>query len=202
MISVRAAGFAAAAALLVSSFQPAHAQDAAPRVKLGVLTDLSGPYSSFAGEGTVIATQMAVDDCLKAECKGGSREGFYWDFDEGTRAWSKRFAERYKKGMPSISHAGACSVTLHYLRAVAAARTTEAKAVVRKMHELPISDDIVRNASLRPDGRMVHDTYLFKVKTPAESKGEWDLYKTLQGIPGEQAFRPLSESACPAMKKS
>lgn len=407
MNSARAGAVAATVALLVASFQPTHAQDAVPKVKLGVLTDLSGPYSTFAGEGTVVATQMAVDDCLQAECKGMSievisadhqnkadigtaiarrwidsegvtalgdivnasvqlavqalvkeknsvalfpggtarltnedcapensvqwmwdtysqvagvvkplakpdtkwffltadyafgeallkdgtafidaqggkvvgsvrhpfptadfasfllqaqesgakyialanagtdatnsvkqaaefgldkggqsvvalfltlpdvkglglfaaggitlTEGFYWDFDEGTRAWSKRFAERYKKGMPSISHAGAYSVTLHYLRAVAAARTTEAKAVVKKMHELPISDAIVRNASLRPDGRMVHDTYLFRVKTPTESRGEWDLYKTLQVIPGEQAFRPLSESACPAVKKS
>ena len=73
--------------------------------------------------------------------------------------------------------------------------------MVKKMHELPIKDEIVRNASLRPDGRMVHDTYLFKVKTPAESKGEWDLYKTLQVIPGDQAFRPLAESSCPAIKK-
>jgi branched-chain amino acid transport system substrate-binding protein len=110
-------------------------------------------------------------------------DGFYWDFDEGTRAWSRRFAERFKKGMPSVSHAGSYSVTLHYLRAVAAAHTDEAKAVVKKMHELPIKDEIVRNASLRPDGRMIHDMYLFKLKTPTESKGEWDLYKTLQVIP-------------------
>lgn len=395
-----------AATLLALNIQAAPAEEAKPKIKIGVLTDLSGPYSTFAGEGSVIATQMAVDDCLKAECKGMSievisadhqnkadigtaiarrwidsegvtalgdivnasvqlavqglvkeknrvalfpggtarltnedcapensvqwmwdtysqvagvvkplakpdskwffvtadyafgqalqkdgaafidaqggklvgsvrhpfptadfasfllqaqgsganfialanagtdatnsvkqatefgldksgqsvvalfltlpdvkglglsaaagttlTEGFYWDFDEATRAWSKRFAERYKKGMPSISHAGAYSVTLHYLRAVAAARTDEAKAVVKKMHELPIKDDIVRNASLRQDGRMVHDTYLFKVKSPSESKGEWDLYKLLQVIPGDLAFRPLAESSCPAIKK-
>lgn len=89
----------------------------------------------------------------------------------------------------------------HYLRAVAAARTTEAKAVVAKMHELPVSDDVVRNATLRPDGRLVHDTYVFQVKRPQDSKGEWDLYNLVSTVPAAEAFRPLDQGGCPALAK-
>jgi branched-chain amino acid transport system substrate-binding protein len=153
----------------------------------------------------VIALFLTLPDVkglgLSAAAGTTLTEGFYWDFDEGTRAWSKRFAVRYKKGMPSISHAGAYSVTLHYLRAVAAAHTTEAKAVVKKISNCRSGTISCAMPACVQMGRMVHDTYLFKVKTRAESRGEWDLYQTLQVIPGEQAFRPLSESACPAIKR-
>ena len=103
--------------------------------------------------------------------------------------------------VPAPSHAGNYSAVLHYLKAVAAAKSVEAKAVIAKMHELPVGDDVVRHATLRPDGRLVHDTYVFRVKTPAESKGEWDLYDLIGTVPADQAFRPLSESACPAITK-
>jgi branched-chain amino acid transport system substrate-binding protein len=127
-------------------------------------------------------------------------EGFYWDLDESTRAWSKRFMERYKKGIPSLIHAGAYSATLHYLKAVAAAQTNEAKAVVKKMRELKIEDAVVRNASLRPDGRMIHDTFLFRVKKPEESKSRDDVYALLETTPANQAFKPLEQSTCPALQ--
>ncbi|UFN49720.1 ABC transporter substrate-binding protein [Roseomonas sp. OT10] len=129
-------------------------------------------------------------------------EGFYWDIDEGTRAFSRRFEAAYGKGKPSMIHAGAYSSTLHYLRAVAAARSDEARTVVAKMHELPIRDEVVRNARLRPDGRMVHDYYLFRVKEPGASQGPDDLYEVLATVPGDRAFKPIEESACPALRSA
>jgi branched-chain amino acid transport system substrate-binding protein len=127
-------------------------------------------------------------------------EAFYWNVDDRTRAFSERF--RALNGtMPAPSHAGNYSAVLHYLKAVAATRSDEARTVVAKMHELPISDDVARNATLREDGRMVHDTYVFQVKKPAESKGEWDLYNLVATVPADLAFRPLGQSTCPALNK-
>jgi branched-chain amino acid transport system substrate-binding protein len=128
-------------------------------------------------------------------------EAFYWDLDDRTRAWSRRFAARNSGRMPSNIQAGDYSVARAYLKAVAAARTTDTAAVIAKMHELPVDDLLTRNGTLRPDGRMVHDTYLFRVKTPAESKGPYDFYDLIATIPAANAFRPLSESVCPALKK-
>src|SRR4051794_6671764 len=127
-------------------------------------------------------------------------EAFYWDLDEGTRSFATRFTERHHAA-PSTIQAGVYSVTLHYLKSVAAAGTTETAAAMRKMHELPVDDPTIRNGTLREDGRMVHDTYLFRVKSPAESKGPFDFYTLTATIPAAQAFRPLSESACPALKR-
>ena len=127
-------------------------------------------------------------------------EGFYWDIDERTRAFSERFKTAHG-AVPSAIQAGVYSSVRHYLKAVAAAKSDEAKTVIAKMRELPIEDEVVRNAKLREDGRMVHDFYVFQVKKPAESKGEWDLYDLVATIPGDQAFRPLAQSACPAIKK-
>jgi branched-chain amino acid transport system substrate-binding protein len=126
-------------------------------------------------------------------------EGFYWDLDEGTRAFSQRFRALHGS-MPSAIQAGIYSATRHYLKAAVAAQTDEAQAVVAEMRQLPISDDVVRNAKLREDGRMVHDFYVFQVKSPAESKGEWDYYKLVATVAGDEAFRPIS-SACTALKK-
>ena len=128
-------------------------------------------------------------------------EAFYWNLDAQTREFGQRFYARYGKGMPSTIQAGVYSVTLHYLKSVAAAGTTETEAVMKKMHELPISDPTIRNGTLRPDGRMVHDTYLFRVKSPAESTEPFDFYKLEATIPAKDAFRPLQESSCPALKK-
>ncbi len=127
-------------------------------------------------------------------------EAFYWNLDAQTREFGKRFLARYEKAMPSTIQAGVYSVTLHYLKAVAAAGTTDTAAVMKKMHELPISDATIRNGTLRPDGRMVHDSYLFRVKSPAESKEPFDFYDLQATIPAKDAFRPLQESVCPALK--
>jgi branched-chain amino acid transport system substrate-binding protein len=122
--------------------------------------------------------------------------GFYWDRDDETRAWSKRFFERQGK-MPTMVQASAYSAIRHYLAAIASAGTDEAKAVMAKMRETPVNDFYVKNGHLRPDGRLVHDMYFAQVKTPAESSKPWDYYKILATIPGDQAFRPLAEGGCP-----
>lgn len=127
-------------------------------------------------------------------------EGFYWDLDEGTRRFGRRFEARTGR-MPSQIQASLYSETLHYLKAAASIRAKDATAVIRAMHTLPIEDDVVRNARLRPDGRMVHDYYVFQVKAPGESKGPWDLYRLLDTIPGDQAFRPADAALCPRMLK-
>ena len=125
---------------------------------------------------------------------------FYWDRDDETRAWSKRFQERMKR-MPHMGDAGDYSSTMHYLKAVQAAGTDEAQAVMSKMREIPVNDFFAKNGRVREDGRMVHDMYVYEVKKPSESKGEWDYYKLREVIPGDQAFRPLKDSACPLVKK-
>ena len=125
---------------------------------------------------------------------------FYWDRDDETRAWSKRFYDRMKR-MPHMGDAGDYSSTMHYLKAIKAAGTDDAKAVMSKMRELPINDFFAKNGKIREDGRMVHDMYVYEVKKPSESKGEWDYYKLREVIPGDQAFRPLKDSACPLVKK-
>ncbi len=127
--------------------------------------------------------------------------GFYWDFDDETRAFANKFYARHK-GMPSMVQAGAYSATMHYLKAVAAAGTTDADAVSAKMKEMPINDFFAKHGKIRADGRMVHDMYLAEAKKPSESKSDWDLLKINAVIPGDQAFRPLSESVCPLVKKS
>jgi branched-chain amino acid transport system substrate-binding protein len=121
---------------------------------------------------------------------------FYWDRNEETRAWSKRFFERFGR-MPTMPQAAVYSAINHYLGAIAAAGTDEAKAVMAKMRERPVNDFYVRGGHLREDGRLVHDMYLAQVKTPAESRGSWDYYKILATIPGDQAFRSLAEGGCP-----
>jgi branched-chain amino acid transport system substrate-binding protein len=125
---------------------------------------------------------------------------FYWDRDDATRAWSKRFFEKMKR-MPHMGDAGDYSSTMHYLKAIAAAGTTDAAAVMKKMKETPINDFFAKDGKIREDGRMVHDMYVYQVKTPQESKYDWDFYKLLAVIPAAEAYRPLSESACPLVKK-
>jgi branched-chain amino acid transport system substrate-binding protein len=127
-------------------------------------------------------------------------EAFYWDLNDDTRAFSKRFMERTKR-VPTSAQAGVYSSVLHYLKAVKAAGTTDSAAVMKVMKETPINDMFAKNGHIRDDGRMVHDMYLFEVKSPAESKGRWDDYKLLATVPGDQAFQPLEASRCPLVKK-
>jgi branched-chain amino acid transport system substrate-binding protein len=125
---------------------------------------------------------------------------FYWDRDGETRAWSKRFFERHGR-MPSMAQASAYSAIRHYLDAIAAAGTDEAKAVMAKMRATPVNDFYVRNGRLREDGRLVHDMYFAQVKKPSESTKPWDYYKILAAIPGDQAFRPQADGGCPLVAR-
>jgi len=127
-------------------------------------------------------------------------EAFYWDANDETRQWSKRFFERMKK-MPTAIQAANYSSTLHYLRAVQAAGSTDADKVMAQMKQTPVNDFFAKNGRIRADGRMVHDMYLMQVKAPAESKYPWDYYKMLATIPGDQAFMPLAKSSCALVKK-
>jgi len=124
---------------------------------------------------------------------------FYWDRDDETRAWSKRFFERMKRP-PHMGDAGDYSSTMHYLRAIQAAGTDDAKAVMAKMREMPVNDVMTKNGKLRADGRLIRDMYLFQVKSPDESKGKDDIYKLVATVPGDQAYRPLNEGKCPFIK--
>ncbi len=127
-------------------------------------------------------------------------EAFYWDLNEQTRQWSRRYFERMKK-MPTAIQAANYSSTLHYLKAVKEAGTDSAPIVMAKMKSMKINDFFARNGSIRQDGRMVHDMYLVQVKTPAESKYPWDYYKVLATIAGDEAFQPLSKSTCGLITK-
>jgi len=127
-------------------------------------------------------------------------EGFYWDMNDATRAWSRRYFEKMKK-MPNMTQAGTYSAVTHYLKAVQAAGTDETAAVMKQMKTIPINDFFAKNGYIRADGRMVHDMYLFEVKTPAESKYPWDYYKLRATIPGAQAFITPEKSQCPLIKR-
>jgi branched-chain amino acid transport system substrate-binding protein len=126
--------------------------------------------------------------------------GFYWDRNDETRVWSKRFFDRHQR-MPTAGQAAIYSAIRHYLRAIAAAGTDEAKAVMAKMREIPVNDFFAKNGKLREDGRLLHDMYFVQVKTPAESRGLWNYYKIIATIPGDQAFRPAGEDKCPLIHR-
>jgi branched-chain amino acid transport system substrate-binding protein len=123
-------------------------------------------------------------------------DGFYWDLNEHTRDWSKRFYAR-QNVMPTMAHAGVYSAVRHYLRAVRACGTDKAEVVAKTMRQLRVDDFFAPDGDVRADGRLVHDMYLVEVKRSEESRYPWDYYKVLSIIPGEKAFRPLTEGQCP-----
>jgi branched-chain amino acid transport system substrate-binding protein len=126
--------------------------------------------------------------------------GFYWDMDDETRAWSERFNERVGQ-MPTMVQAGVYSAVAHYLKAIEAAGSDQAKPVIEQMKATPVNDFFAKNGTIRADGRMVHDMYLARVKSPDESTQKWDYYEILRTIPGDQAFLPLAESTCPLVSQ-
>jgi branched-chain amino acid transport system substrate-binding protein len=149
---------------------------------------------------TIVSLLVFISDVHSMELQAAKGlkfvTAFYWDRNDETRTWSKRFFDRHGR-MPTMPQAAVYSAIRHYLGAIAAAGTDEAKAVMAKMRERPVDDFYVKNGRLREDGRLVHDMYFAQVKTPSESKGAWDYYKILAAIPGDQAFRPLAEGGCP-----
>jgi branched-chain amino acid transport system substrate-binding protein len=124
-------------------------------------------------------------------------EAFYWDLNDSTRAWSKRFASRMDGRMPTINHAATYSATLAYLRAVQAAQTIAGDKVVAQMESGEIDDPLFGKVVVRKDGRAIHTMFVFEVKTPQESKGRYDYYKLVRTIPAEEAFRPIGKGDCP-----
>ncbi|MGU3405802.1 ABC transporter substrate-binding protein [Methylobacterium brachiatum] len=128
-------------------------------------------------------------------------EAFYWDLNPDTRAFSERFAQLHNGSMPTMNQAGVYAGLLHYLKAVAATKSKDAQTTMAWMKANPTDDPLFGKGSVRVDGRKLHPMYLFEVKAPAESKGAWDLYKLLDTIPAEQAFRPLADGGCPLAGK-
>jgi len=126
---------------------------------------------------------------------------FYWDLTDDTRAWTKRFLTATGGRVPSMVHAGVYSGVRHYLAAIKAANSTDATTVAARMHAMPVDDMYNKSVQIRADGRVLHDMYLVEVKGASESHGRYDYYKVLMRFPGEQAFRPLSESECPLVNK-
>jgi branched-chain amino acid transport system substrate-binding protein len=126
-------------------------------------------------------------------------ESFYWDQNDQTRAWSKKFFDKTKKE-PTMAQAGAYSATMAYLNAIKAAGSADGPTVAKKLKETPIEDFMIHNGRIQEDGSLVHDMFLFEVKKPSESKGEWDLYKLIATIPGAQAFKRPHGNECPLVK--
>lgn len=149
---------------------------------------------------TMVSLLIFISDVHSMELAGAQGlkfvTAFYWDRDQESRVWSKRFFERHGK-MPTMAQASAYSAIRHYLRAIAAAGTDEARAVMAKMREIPVNDFYARDGHVRADGRLVHDMYFAQVKKPSETTKPWDYYNILRVIPGDQAFRPLAEGGCP-----
>jgi len=172
-------------------------------------TDTTRSIKQAVGSGitlkqTLAGLLMSITDVRSLGLKTAQgmylTEGFYWDLNDQTRAWSKRFFERHRR-MPTMAQAGDYSSVMHYLRAVKAANSVDARKVMAQMKKTPVNDFFARNGRIRDDGRMVHDMYLFQVKKPSESFGPWDYYKLIATIPGDEAFQPLSASRCPLIKK-
>ncbi len=163
----------------------------------------AGEFGIVAGGQNLAAIVMFISDVHSLGLKLAQgliiTEAYYWDLNDKTRAFGKRFLERVKR-MPTMNQAATYSATLHYLKAVQAAGTKDTKTVMAKMREIPVKDAFTDNGVLREDGRMVHSMFLFQVKKPEESKGPWDYYKLLAEVPADQAFRPLKDGGCPLVK--
>ena len=149
---------------------------------------------------TMVSLLVTIADVQSMELKAAQGlkfvTAFYWDRNEETRAWAKRFFARQGR-MPTMAQASAYSAVRHYIGAIAAAGTDDAKAVMAKMREMPVNDFYAKNGRLREDGRLVHDMYFAQVKKPSESTGPWDYDNILGVIPGDQAFRSLADGGCP-----
>jgi len=163
----------------------------------------AGEFGIVAGGQNLAAIVMFISDVHSLGLKQAQgliiTEAYYWDLNDTTRAFGRRFFDRVKR-MPTMNQAATYSATLHYLKAAQAAGTKDTRPVLAKMRETPVKDAFTDHGVLREDGRMVHSMFLFQVKTPAESKGPWDYYKLLAEVPGDQAFRPLKDGGCPLVK--
>jgi branched-chain amino acid transport system substrate-binding protein len=164
----------------------------------------AGEFGIVAGGQNLAAIVMFISDVHSLGLKLAHgliiTEAYFWDLNDRTREFGRRFFERMKR-MPTMNQAATYSATLHYLKAVQAAGTKETRPVMAKMRATPVRDAFTDNGVLREDGRMVHSMFLFEVKKPEESKAPWDYYKVLAEVPPDQAFRPLNEGGCPLVKQ-
>ena len=129
-------------------------------------------------------------------------DSFYWDMNDDTRAWTKRFVEKMNgKQYPTMNHAGNYSGMMHFLKAIDAAQTRDGLKIVAKLKEMPTDDVVFGKGKVREDGRHMHPMYLWQVKTPEESKAPWDYVKAVKTIPADEAWRPLADGGCPLVKK-
>lgn len=194
----------------MSSFVLQAQQSRAPLVGMATggvdmqnLVKTAGEYG-LTQEKTLVALGTFISDIhaigLPLAQKLYLTSGWYWDHDDATRAFAKRFFAIRGK-MPTMVQAGVYSATMHYLRAIKAVGTSDADQVMTQMRRAKIDDMFASGGYIREDGRMVHDMLVVEVKTPAESKYPWDYYKVLTKISGEEAFAPLSASRCPYLKK-
>jgi len=151
----------------------------------------------------IVAMLMSITDVhgvgLDAAKNMNFAETFYWNLDDESRKFSRKFYKEFGK-MPTALQAGQYSAVLNYLRAVEKSGSDSVADVVHTLQNMPIHDAFARNARLRKDGKLLHDLYLVSVKSPAESKEPWDYYNVVKTVSGDQAFMPLSESKCPLLK--
>jgi len=199
--------------LNTSDFSPLLLQAQASKAKVVALANAGGDTSaairqaaSFGlarGGQKLLALLMQITDAHAIGLKEGRgllvTDGFYWDLNDGSRAFAKAFFDKTGR-MPTMIQAGLYSATLHYLKAIDQSGTDEAQKVITQMKATPVTDFFAQNGKVREDGRMVHDMYLFELKTPEESKSEWDLYKLIATVPGDEAFRPLDQGGCPLVR--
>ena len=209
---------AAGGQVVGSARHPLNAGDYSPFVTAALDSNAKVIALANAGAGVINAVKQAAElgvsprsqtlapldvfltdvDALGLDVAKGMTfiDGFYWDRDDETRRWSKRFFDR-RGAMPTMAHAGVYSAALHYLRAVQSADSDDGKKVAAKMRELPVEDFFAKKGEVRANGRMAHDMYLVQVKRPEESLYSWDYYRILRTIPGNIAFQPTAESECP-----
>lgn len=161
-------------------------------------------FGLASGGQKIVAMLMSIMDVHGVGLKdaGGMlfAESFYWDLDDASRAFARKFFERTKR-MPTALQAGQYSATLNYLKAIEKAKSDNVVDVMKAIKSMPIQDAFAKNGKVRDDGKMIHDMYLVRVKTPKESKAAWDYYTVLETVPGEQAFSPAAESKCPLLKQ-
>ena len=160
----------------------------------------AGEFGVAAGGQSLAGIVMFISDIHSLGLKTAQgliiTEGYYWDKDDLSREFGKKFFARMNR-MPTMNQASTYSATMHYLKAVKATGTRDTKTVMAKMREMPVKDYFTQNGKLREDGRMVHSMLLLQVKKPEESKYPWDYYKVLAEVPGDEVFRPLKDGGCP-----
>ena len=161
-------------------------------------------FGIVAGGQQLAALLFSITDVHALGLKSAqgliATDAFYWDLNEATRAFAKRFAAKNRGIHPTMIHAGVYASVLHYLKAVEALGSDDGTRVIAKMKDMPTDDPLFGKGTIRADGRKIHPAYLVEVKKPEESKGPWDYYRIRATIPADRAFRPLADGGCPLIR--